>query len=77
MATFSRVDTIVFDKTGTLTEGKASVTAAKIFTDKDDLVFNGSRRSRIRSSIRSSDTSVYKNCRGKLGSSPCGADEDP
>ncbi|ROY71463.1 heavy metal translocating P-type ATPase [Enterococcus gallinarum] len=37
MATFSRVDTIVFDKTGTLTEGKPSVTAAKIFTDKDDL----------------------------------------
>jgi Cd2+/Zn2+-exporting ATPase len=37
MATFSRVDTIVFDKTGTLTEGKPSVTAAKSFTDKDDL----------------------------------------
>ncbi len=37
MAAFSRVDTIVFDKTGTLTEGKPSVTAAKSFTDKDDL----------------------------------------
>ena len=37
MATFSRVDTFVFDKTGTLTEGKPSVTAAKSFTDKDDL----------------------------------------
>jgi len=32
-----KMNTFVFDKTGTLTEGKPSVTAAKIFTDKDDL----------------------------------------